>query len=313
MIEFETIDSLLKYISAPQPLDLDFVITRIENTRACNMDMPPFRNRLYAICFYTEVSVCREFYTDFQKTTCSEPALYFKIPYQILSWKDRPGVYKGYYLFFSEAFVLKYMALVDFIYNLTFLRHDQILPLVVNSREAGILKLTFENIFEEYHSGNSNRMDIIANYIQILLLQTQRVYQKCAEIAPNLLNADNKNDLGLSNRFKTLLEQCFKNLPSNHCRSVGHYAEQLGVPASYLSAAVKRVNGKTAQELIQEYIIRLSKIMLVQSQSSIKEIAYQLSFSDPAHFAKFFKKNAFTTPANFRKKIQHFTSTVILS
>jgi AraC family transcriptional regulator, transcriptional activator of pobA len=45
-----------------------------------------------------------------------------------------------------------------------------------------------------------------------------------------------------------------------------------------------------------------AKSMIQFSIMDIAEIAYQLNFSDPANFGKFFKKHAAVTPVKYRKQ-----------
>lgn len=158
------------------------------------MEMPPFRNRIYAICLYTEIENYCEHYSDFQKPSSSKPSLFFKIPYQILSWKAIPGIFKGYYIFFTEDFLLKYKSLTDLIFDLPFLRHDQTLPCEIDSDELKVLKNIFESICKEYHGNKKDKFDLIAAYLQVLFHQIRRVYERSATLSPELAHADNKND-----------------------------------------------------------------------------------------------------------------------
>ena len=45
---------------------------------------------------------------------------------------------------------------------------------------------------------------------------------------------------------------------------------------------------------------RLAKRQLVFTNQAITEISYDLGFSDPSHFARFFRKNTAMTPLEFR-------------
>jgi AraC-like DNA-binding protein len=45
-----------------------------------------------------------------------------------------------------------------------------------------------------------------------------------------------------------------------------------------------------------------AKSLIQYTDFDIAEIAYQLNFSDPANFGKFFKKHSDLTPVEFRKQ-----------
>jgi AraC-like DNA-binding protein len=84
-------------------------------------------------------------------------------------------------------------------------------------------------------------------------------------------------------------------------RKVSDYAGMLHVSANHLNRTIKSQSDKTAHELIDEMILMEAKALLRQTTFSIAEIAYQLDFSDPSHFNKFFKKLTGITPLQYRE------------
>jgi AraC family transcriptional activator of pobA len=83
-------------------------------------------------------------------------------------------------------------------------------------------------------------------------------------------------------------------------RTVEEYAEILNVTANHLSQTIKQVSEKNALSYINERIISEAKSLILYTEFDIAEIAYQLNFSDPANFGKFFKKYTDQTPLSFR-------------
>ena len=83
---------------------------------------------------------------------------------------------------------------------------------------------------------------------------------------------------------------------------LGYYAEKLGMTIDRLNDHVKRATGVTAGHLIRQRLITEAKRQLVFTTQSIQEIGASLSFSDPSHFSRFFRKNAGTTPHEFRDR-----------
>jgi AraC family transcriptional activator of pobA len=49
-------------------------------------------------------------------------------------------------------------------------------------------------------------------------------------------------------------------------------------------------------------VLTEAKRQLVFTNQPIHEIAYDLTFADPSHFARFFRKQTGTTPQAFREK-----------
>jgi AraC family transcriptional activator of pobA len=83
-------------------------------------------------------------------------------------------------------------------------------------------------------------------------------------------------------------------------RLLDFYAEKLAMTADRLNDHVKRATGVTAGHLIRQRVLTEAKRQLVFTSQPIHEIAYDLAFSDPSHFARFFRKQTGTTPHEFR-------------
>jgi AraC family transcriptional regulator, transcriptional activator of pobA len=84
-------------------------------------------------------------------------------------------------------------------------------------------------------------------------------------------------------------------------RHLDFYAERLAMTADRLNDHVKRATGVTAGHLIRQRVLTEAKRALVFTNQPIHEIAYDLAFSDPSHFARFFRKQTGTTPHEFRE------------
>jgi AraC family transcriptional regulator, transcriptional activator of pobA len=84
-------------------------------------------------------------------------------------------------------------------------------------------------------------------------------------------------------------------------RLINFYAEKLAMTADRLNDHVKRATGVTAGHLIRQRVLTEAKRQLVFTSQPIHEIAYDLSFSDPSHFTRFFRKQTGMTPQAFRE------------
>jgi len=83
---------------------------------------------------------------------------------------------------------------------------------------------------------------------------------------------------------------------------LGFYAEKLGMTVDRLNDHVKRATGVTAGHLIRQRLLTEAKRQLVFTAQPIQDIAEELAFSDPSHFARFFRKQTGTTPHEFRDR-----------
>lgn len=83
-------------------------------------------------------------------------------------------------------------------------------------------------------------------------------------------------------------------------RQIGFYASALAMTADRLNDHVKRAAGVTAGHLIRQRVLTEAKRELIFTGRPIHEIAYELGFADPSHFARFFRKQTAMTPQDFR-------------
>jgi len=83
-------------------------------------------------------------------------------------------------------------------------------------------------------------------------------------------------------------------------RQIGFYASALAMTADRLNDHVKRATGVTAGHLIRQRVLTEAKRELVFTGRPIHEIAYELGFADPSHFARFFRKQTAMSPQDFR-------------
>src|SRR5499427_4388639 len=84
-------------------------------------------------------------------------------------------------------------------------------------------------------------------------------------------------------------------------RLLTFYAEAMAMTPDRLNDHVKRATGVTAGHLIRQRVLTEAKRQLVFTNQAIHEIAYDLAFSDPSHFTRFFRKQTGMTPQAFRE------------
>jgi AraC family transcriptional regulator, transcriptional activator of pobA len=83
-------------------------------------------------------------------------------------------------------------------------------------------------------------------------------------------------------------------------RNLSFYAGKLAMTPDRLNDHVKRAAGVTAGHLIRQRVLTEAKRQLVFTNQPIHEIAYSLTFADPSHFARFFRKQTGISPQAFR-------------
>ena len=110
-------------------------------------------------------------------------------------------------------------------------------------------------------------------------------------------------EASLINRFKTSIKnKLAAGEVEDEARTVQYYAKLLFVHPNYLNAVVKKGTGRPAITHIHQQVIHEAKFLLAGTGLSVKEIAYHLTFREPAHFHTFFRKHTQLTPSEFRRQ-----------
>jgi AraC family transcriptional activator of pobA len=85
---------------------------------------------------------------------------------------------------------------------------------------------------------------------------------------------------------------------------VSFYAAEAGLSPTHLIRLCRESFGRPVSALISERVIQEAKRYLLFSQRSVQEIAYELGFSDPCYFSRYFARVAGRPPQQFRRE-QH--------
>lgn len=84
-------------------------------------------------------------------------------------------------------------------------------------------------------------------------------------------------------------------------RSVSYYAEQAHLSTGHFSHIIKAETGLSPIKLIIMVTINNAKLLLEQTDKTIKEIAHELGFPEQFTFRKYFKKHVGISPKEYRK------------
>lgn len=109
-------------------------------------------------------------------------------------------------------------------------------------------------------------------------------------------NVEGNRSLQLSREFKIMVRQHYKTM-----KSPSEYAEKLNISRGYLTEVIREVTGKPAQHWIHQEILIEAKRLLAFTHLTVKEIAYELGYTDHAYFTRLFSKLDSRTPSEFRK------------
>lgn len=85
-------------------------------------------------------------------------------------------------------------------------------------------------------------------------------------------------------------------------RNIDFYAGKLGISSKRLNQILKEKLDKTGAQIIHDRIILEVKRKIIHCDVTIKEITYNLGFTNRPHFSRFFKKQTGETPEENKKK-----------
>lgn len=84
-------------------------------------------------------------------------------------------------------------------------------------------------------------------------------------------------------------------------RSVAFYADKLFISPKYLSLIIKESLGRSAAEIIDDYVILEAKNLLRFSGKNIQQVSYELNFPNQSSFGKYFKHLVGLSPSEYQR------------
>lgn len=87
-------------------------------------------------------------------------------------------------------------------------------------------------------------------------------------------------------------------------RTVSYYASEASLSTGRFSAIVREVTQKTPSRWIADVTVSYAKIMLEQSDRTIKQIAACLNFPEQFTFRKYFKSHVGLSPTEYRRLLR---------
>ena len=207
-------------------------------------------------------------------------------------FRFHPGMTDGWVLSFTEdvAAALGERS-GEALARLKSLAADPVLPLA-SAAEAQRVSTLCADLHEERFLAREGYRLAMRGLLALIAIEVVRLAASRARTgAVTLARADPRVDA-----LRKLIEENFRKE-----RLIKFYADRLAMTTDRLNDHVKRAAGVTAGHLIRQRVLTEAKRQLVFTNQPIHEIAYDLAFSDPSHFTRFFRKQTGTTPQTFRE------------
>ena len=227
-----------------------------------------------------------------------EGTLVFIGPGQVVSVDNTGEKYqpKGHALVFHPD-LIHGTALGRHIQDYSFFSYQSNEALHLSERERKIVLDCFSKIeYELEHAIDKHSRRLIVSNIEMLLNYCIRFYDR------QFITRENVHK-GSLEKFEQLLNQYFQSdkLQTIGLPSVAYCAAELNLSANYFGDLIKKETGKSAQEYIQSKVIDMAKERIFDHSKSISQIAFELGFKYPQHFARLFKQRVGQSPNEYRR------------
>lgn len=251
---------------------------------------------MYAIMYKDKISGSigygRNSY-DFQEGT-----IIFSSPGQVFTSPNKDDLKgkKGWTLLFHPDLIRKSI-LGGKMDTYSYFSYDVNEALHLSPKEEKFFFDLTQKIQEEYSQNiDSHSQTLIISNLELLLNYCMRFYDRQFYTRTNV-NGD------FVVEFETVLNDYFKSKKNEveGLPSANYFGEQLNMSTNYLSDLLKKETGKGIKEHVDGYVIEQAKLILLNSNKKVNEIAYGLGFDYPQSFTRLFKKKTGRSPVDYRK------------
>jgi len=249
---------------------------------------PPFKKDFYFIALVHNAGKTKITYDNTNVTELNS-FLVFQSPGLLYSF-FRDNRAAGYLLYFKKECFTFFKPEFEIEFPFFDLLHTNFFKL--NQSRFNEFAPLFEEVFKAYEKTTDRQHIIAALKLLALLYQLK-----------DFVMAYNQWEQGFTTPQQMLLKKYIQ-LVNNYYlekRTIEEYAELLHITPNHLSQTIKSASGKNALAFINDRIMTEAKTLIQYTDFDMAQVAWQLNFSDPANFGKFFKRNAGTTPLEFRK------------
>ena len=222
---------------------------------------------------------------DFEEQLITEPSIFYQSPNQVHRAIKIEDIELYVMVVDTENLSADYRKLLQ--------QLSPVKPLTVDGADLALLQQTFALCTKLYEQpAYQHHFPILRDSCNTLVGLFISHYFKAAKPSEKHSRFE-----VVSNRFTSLLDQYFVSL-----KRPADYATQLNISVAYLNECIREVTGFSVSHQIQQRIILEAKRLLYHSNRSVKEIASELGYEDPAYFSRLFTKTTGMTALQFRNK-----------
>lgn len=172
------------------------------------------------------------------------------------------------------------------------------IPIIeLDDKEHRKLNILHEVFLDELETEDT----IQAEMLRMLMARFIIISTRLLKAKEGFVETTKNTKIDLLREFNLLVESFFK---TEH--SVSFYADKLFKSPKTLSNNFAKLNTSPLQ-IIHERIVLEAKRLLIYTDKTAKEIAYEVGFDDASHLSRLFKKHTTLSPSDFKKQLQKST------
>ncbi len=172
------------------------------------------------------------------------------------------------------------------------------IPIIeLDDKEHRKLNILHEVFLDEFETKDTIQAEMLRMLMARFIIISTRLLKSKEGFVETVKNTK----IDLLREFNMLVESHFK---TEH--SVSFYADKLFKSPKTLSNTFSKLNTSPLQ-IIHERIILEAKRLLIYTDKTAKEIAYEVGFEDASHLSRLFKKHTALSPSDFKKQLKTAT------
>ncbi len=247
----------------------------------------PHRHDFYQLICLTEGS--GQLQCDLKAWPFEAGTLFFAAPGRLHCWQPETPA-RGIALGFTNEFLCADSDQPTVLGRFAYLHETEKPLLALSGSERAEMTNLFTTLLNEAAQNEPGRDDVVRAYIMIVLAKTRRwLVRQTGAIS------EARTTKSLSLRFRHALEEHFPRL-----LKVSDYATLLHTSRTQLNQDLRLHTGLTASEHIHDRVLLEAKRLLLYSNATVSEVAYELRFQDPSYFCRFFRQRAGQSPGEYR-------------
>ncbi|MEU9080643.1 AraC family transcriptional regulator [Kitasatospora sp. NPDC004745] len=278
-----TPDLPLHRLQVPLPHLLPFAIGSFDTIGPLSRAGFPHRHSFHEIVHVTGGRGAHVL--DLVHRSLAPPQLCVITPGQVHYWADADEL-TGRVVLFNEDFLLGNAQ------DLAGLRALAARPAIGLGEQAGPIGALLADMEQEYRSRPPGYPGVLRASLHILIVRALRAAEPGDRPSPPGRPAE------LATAFTRLIAG-----PGGVRHSVASIAQELGVSPGHLQTLVKQATGRTPGGLIRRQQTLEAKRLLACTDLTIRQVAKEAGFADPAYFCRFFRRETGMTPGEFRARV----------